>query len=45
MAVLMHIHALLTVTRPGMQVIHQQEVGRSQVIAILHPMTNQNDED
>jgi hypothetical protein len=26
MAVLMRIHTLLTVTRPGVQVIHQQEV-------------------
>ena len=38
------IRTLLTVTRPGVQVVHQQEVGWSQVIAMLHPMTIQNDE-
>ena len=41
-ALLMHIHTLLTVTRPG---VHQQEVGRSQVIAMIDTMTIQNDED
>jgi len=44
-AFLMHIHTLLTVSRPGVQVVHKQEVGWSQVIAMLHPMAIQNDED
>ena len=44
MAVLMHIHTL-TVTRPGVQVVQQQEMVRSQVIAMLHPMTTQNYDD